>query len=194
MAQRRHHYEVAFESYLRERRIPYISIDEARRAILPGIEPLRIAEGPALKAFDFVVYGHSENLLLEVKGRRLSPARTGRAPRLESWVTRDDVTSLRAWASLFGEGFRAVLVFVYWCEAQPPDALFAETFTHRERSYAIRCVDVEAYRRAMKARSPKWGTVDLPTRDFESLSQPFLSACDGRSEPRPEAAMEMIGA
>lgn len=194
MAQRRHHYEVAFEAYLRERRVPYISIDEARRAILPGIAPLRVEEGPALKAFDFVVYGHSENLLLEVKGRRLARAQRGRAPRLESWATRDDIHSLRAWASLFGAGFRAMLVFVYWCEDQPPDALFAEAFAHRNRSYAIRCVDVEAYASVMKPRSPKWGTVDLPTRVFESVSQPFLLRETWSLEPRPEAAMEPIGA
>lgn len=182
MAQRRHHYEVAFEAYLRERRIPYISVDEARRAILPRIAPLRVAEGPALKAFDFVVYGASENMLLEVKGRRLGPAGRsggGGGSRMECWATREDVHSLGAWASLFGAGFGAALVFVYWCESQPPDALFGEVFTHRDRMYALRCVPVDEYRRHMRVRSEKWGTVDLSSGDFRTLSRPFLTAREG---------------
>ncbi len=189
MAQRRHHYEVALESYLRDHRIPYISIDEARRSLLPSIASLRVAEGPALKAFDFVVYGSSENLLLEVKGRRLGP----RTRRLESWVTRDDIDSLRAWSSLFGNGFRPTLLFVYWCEEQPPDALFTELFTHKDRAYALRSISVDDYARAMRPRSPKWGTVDLAPRDFESLSQPFLSHPSRALQPAPLAAMEPIG-
>lgn len=196
MAQRRHHYEVAFESFLRERRIPYISIDEAKRAILPSISSLRVSEGPALKAFDFVVYGASENLLLEVKGRRLPHTSAGRAPRIECWVTQDDVHSLRAWASLFGSGFRAALLFVYWCEAQPPDALFTELFTHKDRFYALRTISLEDYARHMRPRSPKWGTVDLAPRDFNALSHPFLASpglVDG-ADASPLAAMEPIGA
>ncbi|MBX3318012.1 MAG: HYExAFE family protein [Phycisphaeraceae bacterium] len=197
MAQRRHHYEVALESYLREHRIPYISVDEARRAILPQITPLRIAEGPALKAFDFVVYGASENLLIEVKGRRIARAGSARArPRLECWATRDDVDSLRTWATLFGSGFRAVLLFVYWCEEQPPDALFHETFSHKGRFYALRCIDADEYASRMRPRSPKWGTVDLSARDFETISHPFLRSAgvSGRCDPAPFAAMEPIGA
>lgn len=207
MAQRRHHYEVAFEAYLRERRVPYISVDEARRAILPRIAPLRVAAGPALKAFDFVVYGSSENLLLEVKGRRLGPAgRSGGAgggSRMECWATRDDVHSLGAWASLFGAGFGAALVFVYWCESQPPDALFGEVFTHRDRMYALRCVPVDEYRRHMRVRSEKWGTVDLSPGDFRTLSRPFLPVREGGGvlgfevgavEAGPLGTMEPIGA
>jgi hypothetical protein len=35
MAQRRHHYERAFEELLRRRRVPYVAVDESRRALLP---------------------------------------------------------------------------------------------------------------------------------------------------------------
>lgn len=193
MAQRRHHYEVALESYLRDHRIPCISVDEARRALLPSISALRITEGPALKAFDFVVYGSSENLLLEVKGRRLRPSRSA-TPRMECWVTQDDVHSLRAWASLFGPGFRPALLFVYWCESQPPDALFNELFAHKDRFYALRSISLDDYTRHMRPRSPKWGTVDLAPRDFEALSHPFLSQPSHGADAVPMAAMEPIGA
>lgn len=194
MAQRRHHYEVALESYLRDHRIPYISVDEAKRSLLPSIASLHVTEGPALKAFDFVVYGSSENLLLEVKGRRLKPTVSGRNPRMECWVTQDDVHSLRAWASLFGTGFRPALLFVYWCESQPPDALFNEVFAYRDRFYALRSIALDDYARHMRPRSPKWGTVDLSPGDFQALSQPFLGRPGRGADAAPLAAMEPIGA
>lgn len=89
MAQRRHHYELAFEEYLRSRRVPYVAVDEARKALLPPGAVLSarsgvtdagaIAEPSALKCFDFVVYSDRGNLLLDVKGRKV--ARRVRASR-----------------------------------------------------------------------------------------------------------------
>jgi hypothetical protein len=35
MAQRRFHYEQAFEHYLRATRTPYIAVDEAKKALVP---------------------------------------------------------------------------------------------------------------------------------------------------------------
>ena len=47
MADRTVHYEAAFEGYLRHRAIPYVAIDEAKRALFANAK---------LKSFDFVVY------------------------------------------------------------------------------------------------------------------------------------------
>jgi hypothetical protein len=188
MSQRRHHYERAFEEYLRSRRIPYVSVDEARKALLPDAASLRLRtpsgdgrETPAaLKSFDFVVYGDGANLLLDVKGRRVVPRRSksptpGVSPRsrLESWVTEDDIESLTQWERLFGESFQAAFLFVYWCDEQPPDALFQEIFEYRGRWYALRAVTVREYAAVMKPRSARWRTVDVPTAVFEQVSQPF---------------------
>lgn len=188
MAQRRHHYERAFEGLLRARRIPYVSVDEARKALLPRGASMEGAGGDRLKSFDFVIYGESSNLLVEVKGRRLAPTGT----RLESWVTLEDVRSLAAWERLFGLGFEAAFVFLYWCEAQPPDALFEDVFVDHDRWYACRAVTVSDYASGMKARSERWGTVDLPRRTFDRLSRPF-AAClaPGRDAP-PLAALEPL--
>lgn len=191
MAQRRHHYERAFEGYLRDQRVPYMAVNEARRALLPKQAKLELegAEGQksAIKNFDFVVYGDpaddgvadgrggmgADNLLVEVKGRRLPRMRLadGRPAkaRLESWVTMDDVEALGTWERLFGEGYRAVFVFVYWCDDVPPDGLFAEVFSYQSRWYTVRAVTLEEYTGCMKVRSPKWRTVHLPTADFERI-------------------------
>lgn len=183
MAQRRHHYERAFESYLRARRVPYIAVDEARKALFqePGPAlPSRLRADHqntthALKSFDFVIYGQGMNYLADVKGRRipmgLSSASRG---RLESWVTQDDLDSLDRWQQLFGPGFRAVFVFLYWCQSQPPDALFQEIFEDHGRWYAIRSLTTDEYRASARVRSPRWRTVHLSTEEFERLSQPLL--------------------
>ena len=166
---------------MRQRRIPYLSVVEARKALLPDGARLQLtgfdAPPKALKSFDFVIYGSPMNLLVDIKGRQLSAGR-GRSPysgprRLESWVTEDDVESLCIWESLFGEGFEAAFVFPYLCEGQPPDALFQEVFEHADRWYAIRSIPLGDYRIGMKVRSPRWRTVDLPAADFERLSRPF---------------------
>lgn len=191
MAQRRHHYERAFEAFLRARRVPYVAVDEARRALLPGAGPgAGFTAGPgtenlAIKSFDFVIYGEagSGNLLVDVKGRRVPPttfARPSRTGRLESWVTLGDIQSLQAWERLFGPGFSAAFVFIYWCDQQPPDALFQEIFEHQGVWYALRSVTVADYAPSMKTRSERWGTVDLPRAAFERLSRPF--ALQGSAE------------
>ena len=91
MGQSRHHYEQALEAHLRARRIPYISVNEARRTLLPADADLSIADPAsesgrrvALKSFDFVIYGEPTNLLVDVKGRKVKAGSPG---RLESWVT-----------------------------------------------------------------------------------------------------------
>lgn len=172
MAQRRHHYERAFERYLRANRIPYIAVDEARKALLPE------GKGPeALKSFDFVVYQRRRNLLLDVKGRRIAN-RAGGAPRVDPWVTEEDIESLGAWARLFGSAFAPAFVFCCWCDACPASALFEEIFEHEGRWYALRAVSLESYRAEMRSRSPRWGTVCVPARRFEAISQPFAELAD----------------
>lgn len=192
MAQRRHHYEHAFERFLRDRRVPYLSVDEARKSLLPERAWLRTGSGQGggaggedtLKNFDFVIYGEGGNLLVEVKGRRMPRLRRKDghpgAPRMESWVTRDDIDALRRWGSLFGSGFAPVFVFMYWCDDVPPDGLFVETLAHRGRWYTLRCIDLDDYTRCMRTRSPKWRTVDLSREDFARLSRPLsVPACTG---------------
>lgn len=182
MAQRRHHYERAFENYLRSRRVPYIAVDEARKTLLPdgpSLKLLRDDGSPvALKSFDFVLYSERINLLVDVKGRRVPrnlSSTNGRA-RLESWVTQDDVDSMRHWERLFGPGFEGAFIFLYWCEGQPPDALFQEIFEDRGRWYAVRAVRACQYVERMRVRSPRWRTVHLSTPDFERLSVPLVEA------------------
>ncbi|HZW08977.1 MAG TPA: HYExAFE family protein [Phycisphaerales bacterium] len=197
MAQRRHHYEQAFEAFLRAERIPYVAVNEAKKALLPRLpEPAWGEARPeaSLKSFDFVVYGAGLNLLVEIKGRRVPVRRDGAsARRLESWVAADDVSSMLAWEGLFGPEFRAVFLFMYWHDALPADGLFEEIVEHRGRWYALRAVGVREYAAAMRVRSPRWGTVDLPGAVYARLSQPFRGSLAASGVGLAEPAMEPIG-
>jgi len=185
MAQRRHHYEHAFERYLRDSRIPYISVNEAKKSILPDRAVLKAQqstsdgdqEAKKLKNFDFLVYGQGTNLLVEIKGRRLPAIRlkdgTPAKPRMESWVTLDDIEALTRWRTLFGPEFEPVFVFVYWCDDVPPDGLFVEVIEDRGRWYTVRAITLDDYVGAMRVRSPKWRTMNLSSSDFAMLSSPF---------------------
>ena len=164
---RSNHYEAAFEAYLQWHRLCYVAVDETRRALW-GDEPL--------KSLDFIVYGAcGTRLLVDVKGRRFPTGSEGKPRRVwESWSTRDDLTSLERWAEVFGAGFRGLLVFVY--EVLPHVELpedVEDLWTWRGRRYLLRAVAADDYRQHMRVRSPKWGTVALPTATFRELVRPF---------------------
>jgi hypothetical protein len=169
MAQRRFHYDLAFEKYLREKAIPYVAVDEAKRA-LHATGPVHGAN--ALKSFDFVVYSkQGPNLLVDVKGRK----HAGRSTRaLDNWVTDADVQCMTQWQTIFGAGFQGAFAFLYWCQAQPPDALFQEIFESGGRWYALLAVRLSDYQSHMTQRSPKWQTVHLPAQAFTKLAVPLM--------------------
>lgn len=198
VAQRVLHYEQAFEAYLRQRRVPYVSVDDARKSLLPEPGHSRLTapgKGPTgadvtLKSFDFVIYGDARNLLVEVKGRKIVRSSTAGAARetfprpaisrLQTWVMREDVESLQQWEALFGPGFEGVFVFMFWCDGEPPQPLFEDIFDFKGRWYAVRVVDVTSYAASMRVRSVRWQTVHLPSAVFDRISGPlFGHGCGG---------------
>ncbi len=166
--QRRHHCESAFEEHLRRLRLPYVAVDEARKALLPPE-----SGSDSVKSFDFLVSAPGRNLLVDVKGRKLRVNSRGGFGRLENWVTREDLHSLEHWESLFGTGFEAAFVFAYWTDQQPPDGAFEHLLAYREKWYALRMVPMRAYSRCARVRSERWKTVDLAPGDFERLGSPL---------------------
>src|SRR5205823_11844051 len=127
MADRNIHYEAAFEAFLRSRGIPYVAVDEAKKALFANAK---------LKSFDFVVYSkNGPNLLIDVKGRSARDGATKGS--FQSWATERDVDDLMQWEQVFGEGFKGVLAFVYWIEAPlSPEAGRSEEHTSELQSLA----------------------------------------------------------
>jgi hypothetical protein len=164
---RSNHYEAAFEAYLQWHRLCYVAVDETRRAMLGDLR---------VKSLDFIVHGEGRaRLLVDVKGRRFPAGPDHRQRRVwECWSTREDVSGLERWTELFGPGYRGLLVFAY--HLLPCVIVSAETadlWSWRGRRYLLRAVPAEEYRRHMRRRSPKWGTVSLPGAVFRELAQPF---------------------
>lgn len=168
MADRTVHYEAAFEGYLREHGIPYVAVDEAKKAMFANAR---------LKSFDFVVYNkNGANLLVDIKGRQARTgrgAKPGRSITFQTWATEQDVMDLLQWEQVFGEGFTAVLMFVYWID--PPLIPEPGMFEFRDRWYLLMGVNLHEYQEHMRRRSEKWETVALPQADFRSLARPIES-------------------
>lgn len=154
------HYEAAFEALLHDRGIPCVAVDEARRAAFANAK---------LKSFDFVVYSaKGTNLLVDIKGRQM---RGGRGATYQTWATRQDVDDLIQWEQVFGENFRAVLMFVYWIDT--PLIPEPDMYEYQGKWYLMLGVELQEYRQYMRQRSAKWNTVALPIADFRSLARPL---------------------
>jgi hypothetical protein len=162
VANRSVHYEAAFEAFLRSRAIPCVAVDEAKKALFNSAK---------LKSFDFVVYSKSgPNLLVDIKGRQ-ARTRPGGRNTFETWTTEQDVNDLIQWQEVFGEGYTALLAFVYWIDA--PLSPEAGMFCHQGRWYHMYGVELTDYRNHMRRRSAKWETVCLPAEEFRSLARPI---------------------
>jgi hypothetical protein len=161
MADRTIHYEAAFEALLRERGIPCVAVDEAKKAIFARA---------SLKSFDFVVYSRNgPNLLVDVKGRKCLGEKASR----QTWVTETDVDDLAEWEQVFGDGFLGLIAFVYWIDA--PLLPEPGMFSFRDRWYLSLGVTLSEYRNRMRRRSERWKTVALATEDFRQLARPIES-------------------
>ncbi len=166
MAQRTNHYDVAFEEFLRQSRVPYVSVDETKRALL---------HNASLKSMDFIVYSDkTRNLLVDVKGRRF-PSGGDQGHRWENWATRDDIDCLLKWEQVFGGDFRALLVFAYHVTGPAGDHGLEACHTFRDRTYAFYGVWADQYGGAMRQRSARWETVWLPAEPFQQLRSPISS-------------------
>jgi len=164
---RDNHYEAAFEAFVRALGLAVVAVDEARRSYL---------DSDSVKSPDFLVVGPRDaRLVVDVKGRKF-PGGTPEQPRMtwQNWCEAADVDALQRWAARLGPDYRGVLAFVY--DIRPHVDLPADTpnvFAFRDRVYLMRGVLVDDYRSAMRTRSPRWGTVHLPTAAFRELVKPF---------------------
>jgi len=170
MTIRANHYDAAFEEYLRQGRVPYVAVNEARRSVLADV---------SLKSLDFVVHSPTLGpLLVDVKGRRFPSPGESSSRKWENWATADDLSSMARWEEVFGQGYRALLVFAYLL---PSGSVAHSTelgelpvmLTFRGRAYTYFGVWAAEYRQAMKTRSPKWETVWLPSQSFRDLRFPL---------------------
>jgi hypothetical protein len=164
---RGNHYEAAIEGYLQWHRLGYVAVDEARRATCGD---------QAVKSLDFIVFGDGgARLLVDVKGRQYPGGPESRRRRTwECWSTQEDLDGLASWEALAGPGYVGLLLFAYHLlpDVALPDRL-DDLWTWRGRRYLLRAIPAADYRRHLRVRSPRWGTVTIPRATFRRLVRPF---------------------
>lgn len=159
------HYEAAFQDYLRSRGIPYVAVDENRKAIFAGAR---------IKSFDFVVYPPGGSpWLADVKGRQFPYSGSNGKRYWENWVTFEDLEGLIQWQEAFGDEFSSQLVFAYWLTGAGNRLPTVHVHSYRERFYCFFSIGIREYGRHCTVRSPRWRTVALPARVFRKLAMPM---------------------
>ncbi len=164
MANRKNHYEAAFEAYLRDAHIPYVAVDEARRSLL--------GDGCSLKSLDFIVSSNRGiTWLVDVKGRRFPSGRSGKQ-YWKNWSTEDDLKSLAQWEALFGKRFVGLYLFAYEIVGEKSPLPQDQIFPYRDSLYAFVATTLAEYRKAARPISSRWGTVCVSATAFRRLARP----------------------
>ena len=162
MAKRDNHYEAAFEEFLRKRQIPYVAVDEKKRALLGDA---------SLKSLDFIVStALGTSWLVDVKGRRFPAG--GQKQYWKNWSTRDDVRSLTAWERLFGAAFAGLFVFAYEVVGDRAPVRREQLFDYRGRLYGFVGVRLTDYAAQARTISTAWDTLAMPAGRFRAVAAP----------------------
>ena len=158
----KNHYERAFESWLRERKIQYISVDQNKRIVF---------RKTSVKSFDFIISSKNRQMLIvEVKGRKFKANSLKKISALQTWVNMDDVEGLENWQKIFGNNYKAVFAFVYKIELPEVDFGHYDYFVFDDNKYIFLIISLDEYKKRMVLRSPKWRTVTLLTKDVKQCA------------------------
>jgi len=154
------HFENAFESWLRESRLAFVPVDQAKRAHFSRSH---------IKSFDFLIYPRPlgrDTIIAEVKGRRFEGVSLEKLTSLPCWVTMEDIRGLIKWEEIFGSSYKAYFIFAYEIVQPDVDLDRFSDYHFQDRRYFWLCLTAEDYLKAMRSRSAKWQTVTLAAADF----------------------------
>jgi hypothetical protein len=161
------HYEKAFENWLIDSRVEYVAAGDQHKPVF---------EKSNLKSFDFLVCPRSgKKIIAEVKGRRFKGTTLAGLPRLECWVTTEDVDGLAAWQKTLGLDYDATFIFAYKVQNIDVDFDGREVFDFDDGRYLFLAVRLADYIKYMKQRSPKWRTVTLSAENFRLCARPVAT-------------------
>lgn len=170
MAERRSHYELAFEALLNRRGTPFVAVEDVRHCIKGRL---------GAKTFDYVVYpSGGPAYLVDVKGRKLSAGVERPDARSNNWITRADLEGMQIWQEVFGKDYVTSIVFAFWLAgdeeagdtSKSPLAAGRSVVAFAGRRYSFWLVRLVDYARHQKQRSKKWDTITIPTEDFRRIS------------------------
>ncbi len=180
------HYEAAFIAYAHSRGATVVPLDEL--ACRPP------ADRPSRKTPDCLVLrsglAQTTRLVVDIKGRRFGGTTANPGHHWPSWCTAADVAALLQWADELGIDFQPVLVFVYALAEPitlPPGT--PDLFRYHNRRYLLRGVHVVDYCQAMRRRSSRWNTVDVPAAVFRHIVRPFSEFLLAPAAAAPQQAI-----
>ena len=158
-------YERAVEEYLRSHQLPYLAVNQRRRAL---------AAQRSLKNFDFLVRARSgQHYLMEVKGRPFPYVHRARKVYWENWVHEEDLEGLRLWRDYFGFGFTGLVCYAYLVT----EAEFLESFPSRSqwqgRNFGLVALTLEDFLQWAEQRSSRWRAKHIPPVLFRQLIHPL---------------------
>ena len=126
------------------------------------------------KSLDFIVSSSSPAVwLVDVKGRRFPSGDEESRHYWKNWSTRDDLTSLTQWETLFGERFRGLFVFAYHILGDRAPLSAEQLFEYRGGLYGFVAVTLCDYAAGCHQISPRWDTVAMPTEQFRQIARPI---------------------
>ncbi|MEM2934634.1 MAG: HYExAFE family protein [Methanocellales archaeon] len=161
------HYELMFESFLREQQFLYIAINEAKRPIF---------KGEKVKNFDFIVVSkYGKLILMDIKGKQFPYESKLGKNYWENWVGLDDVKFLKMWAEIFNT--TGIIVFPYLIKYKEDEKSFKDIFKFKGNSYGIVAIEVNEYHKNSKPRSKAikgtFNAISISRELFSKLAKPI---------------------
>jgi hypothetical protein len=135
---------VAFEHFLRDKKISYLAIDEAKR-------PVEID-----KNFDFLVFTESKAFMVDVKGKQI-PYTGGSGFPWETWIHQKDLTGLKQWQDrlrpLFKCEVESLIAYVYWIKDESFAPHFGTRYKYSDKNYGMKAITLSNFEKHKKIRS-----------------------------------------
>ncbi|MGH9909394.1 MAG: HYExAFE family protein [Nitrososphaerales archaeon] len=164
-------YEKVFEEIIRTCEIPYIAINEAKRAVV---------RGKKIKSLDFIVASKNGIYLLDIKGKTFPygwPKRSiGPRDYWENWVHKDDLEGMELWSKLFeSRKVQSLLVFVYKIVKKDELEKFVDYVKMQNTYYGFVAIPASVYKQHWKQRSkaPGFTAMYISRSEFPRFVKPF---------------------
>lgn len=153
------HYEALIEDLLRKNEVLYIAINERKRPIYGG---------KRIKNFDFIISSFNGKYLVDIKGKTFPYGQSG---RWENWVTIDDISGLKLWATHFN-AFTPLLVFTYLIKDRKYHSEFKDLYNFKRKCYGVVAIELGDYYSNAKPRSRGWHAIYVSGNTFKNIVKP----------------------